>query len=179
MHITCGSTTVQVINDNQWAAYKEETGFDLNSPEPADPLFVDAPTDMGLTSESPAIKRGNAVEWNYSDYRGVSMNLPPDLGAIQYGVVLSAKYPDKTVSNSRYEVKSNIVGNACRVSIKTSESECYTFLITDMKRKVVLKGPLFRGNTVFTLPLSRFSSGVYFVGILKNFSKAERLMILR
>lgn len=66
-----------------WDAYKEATGFDANSPAPADPDFADPPVDFSLGDGSPAIGAGVAVAGVTTDFYGNALNTPPDLGAVQ------------------------------------------------------------------------------------------------
>ncbi|NVB36431.1 right-handed parallel beta-helix repeat-containing protein [Pseudenhygromyxa sp. WMMC2535] len=70
--------------DDDWADYQAQTGFDANSPAPADPLFGAAPDDLRPGDGSPAIGHAVAVEWIDTDYYGDPLHEPPDLGAIQH-----------------------------------------------------------------------------------------------
>lgn len=71
-------------NYDEWLSF---SGFDENSPLPSDPQFVNAPDDLGLNEDSPAIGVGKSFDWIKFDYYGNEMNNPPDIGAIQYGSV--------------------------------------------------------------------------------------------
>lgn len=68
---------------DEWDEYRLETGFDPNSPQPADPLFVQPPVHFGLEEGSPAIGAGCPVDLVQSDYHGNPVNHPPDIGAVQ------------------------------------------------------------------------------------------------
>jgi len=58
--------------------------FDQHSPFPSDPLFKNPPYDFHLTEESPARNAGVKIENISSDFYGNPMNIPPDLGAVQF-----------------------------------------------------------------------------------------------
>ena len=60
-------------------------GWEGNSPNPADPLFVDPDNgDFHLQAESPAIGAGVAISGITIDKDGVSYNNPPSIGAYEY-----------------------------------------------------------------------------------------------
>ncbi len=71
-------------NAAAWDEYTAETGFDTNSPVPSDPLFAGPPENFRLDADSPARGAGTIIDDIDSDYFGNSMNVPPDLGAVQY-----------------------------------------------------------------------------------------------
>lgn len=69
---------------NQWSSYVSATGFDTHSPEPGDPVFVDAANDdFDLDDGSHALDNGVAITGITTDYFDVTRDSPPDLGAIE------------------------------------------------------------------------------------------------
>lgn len=69
-------------NANEWQIYRTDTGWDTNSPAPANPLFVDGPADdLHLSHGSPAIGAGQVVPGFSVDFDGAPRNVPPSLGA--------------------------------------------------------------------------------------------------
>lgn len=71
--------------DYEWDSYLNTIGWDANSQEPQDPLFVSS-TDYRLKEGSPAIGEGLDVGLEY-DYMGNFFNSPPTIGAIEGNVV--------------------------------------------------------------------------------------------
>jgi hypothetical protein len=67
----------------QWSSWKTATGWESNSPTPADPLFVNAPTNLKVYSESDAIDGGEAFTEYTTDYEGVAVGSPPNIGAYE------------------------------------------------------------------------------------------------
>lgn len=70
---------------DEWAAYKSDTGFGAHSPDPQDPLFVDAELgDFHLASTSSAAHdAGTAVAGRVADLYGTSLQGTPDIGAVE------------------------------------------------------------------------------------------------
>ena len=69
----------------EWNIYRTETGWDANSPDPADPVFVDGPGgNLHLGSGSPAIGAGIAIPGIAVDLGGRPRDDPPSLGAFAY-----------------------------------------------------------------------------------------------
>lgn len=65
---------------DDWSAYQTETGFDANSPHPANPLLSSPETnDFTLLSNSPAIDAGVVIPGITDGFTGVA----PDIGAVE------------------------------------------------------------------------------------------------
>lgn len=76
------SSTNYHIDD--WSQYQQDTGWDLNSPPPHPPLFLNATKgDFRLQSKSPAHNAGTAVDGRSTDFYGNSIVGVPDIGAIE------------------------------------------------------------------------------------------------
>jgi hypothetical protein len=67
---------------SEFGAYKTATGYDSNSPTPANPLFVSS-SDLHLRSGSPAINSGVDVGIA-TDFDGNPRVGAPDIGAFEY-----------------------------------------------------------------------------------------------
>lgn len=68
-----------------WIDYQDDTGLDLNSPDPQSPRFADAQNDdFRLQSDSPAINAGEAVSERLTDYYGNPIDGTSDIGAVEY-----------------------------------------------------------------------------------------------
>lgn len=71
-------------NFDDWKIYLNK-GFDVNSPDPSDPLFVDMESDVSVQEGSPAIGAGKPVPWITTDYYGNERDPNnPTIGAIEY-----------------------------------------------------------------------------------------------
>ncbi len=69
----------------EWQIYRTETGWDANSPNPANPVFVNGPAvDFHIGFPSPAIGSGQVVPGVTVDFDGYSRSVPPSLGAYTY-----------------------------------------------------------------------------------------------
>ncbi len=68
---------------SQWADWKTASGWDANSPTPADPSFTDDPTDLTLAEGSPAIGAGIGVGL-VTDFAGSVWKDEPSIGAYEY-----------------------------------------------------------------------------------------------
>ncbi len=63
---------------SDWSVYLADTGYDINSPVPDDPLFVDSDNgDFSLQAGSPAIDAGTDLGY---PFQGIA----PDIGAFEY-----------------------------------------------------------------------------------------------
>lgn len=92
--------------DYEWEDYRTATGNDADSPEPDDPLFLLAPSDLSLQQNSPARGAGTGINWITMDILGQPVNNPPDLGAIQYRQALSGDID----GDGAYTLKDVIIG---------------------------------------------------------------------
>ena len=70
-----------------WASWKSTENYDANSPTPTDPLFVDAPDDLRVYSTSDAVGAGVDIAGYTTDYAGVTVSSPPNIGAYETSVV--------------------------------------------------------------------------------------------
>jgi hypothetical protein len=66
-----------------WEAYKRELERDLNSPDPSDPLFIDAPNDFNLQDGSGAFSAGAPLGFETDYYGNPRSLLKPTIGAIE------------------------------------------------------------------------------------------------
>jgi len=77
---------------SEWNDYKTDLGRDLNSPTPANPLFVNAPDDLALQEGTPAFENGTSLAYS-TDYFGNPRSLlSPTIGAIEFA------NPDSTLA---------------------------------------------------------------------------------
>lgn len=83
-----------------WEAWKSKTGYDLSSPAPQDPLFVDsANSDFRLQEGSPAIGAGAAIPLMTSDILGQPRDLDhPTIGAYEFALVSGDLNGDRQIS---------------------------------------------------------------------------------
>ena len=70
-------------NLGQWANWKTATGWETNAPNPADPVFKDAPDNLRVHSGSPAVGAGVDIDGYDDDYEEVAVSSPPSIGAIE------------------------------------------------------------------------------------------------
>lgn len=78
------SSTSDNYRMDDWDRYQQETGWDLNSPVPQPPLFLDAPHGVfKLHSDSPAHNKGVAVDGRSTDFYGNPVVGVPDIGAVE------------------------------------------------------------------------------------------------
>jgi len=68
---------------NSIGGLRKDLGWEVNSPVPADPLFV-SPTDYHLKEGSPAIHKGISAPFILKDFDGRDYNNPPSIGAFEY-----------------------------------------------------------------------------------------------
>ena len=67
-----------------WSALQSRARFEVDSPEPQDPLFVDPETgDFHLQADSPAIGAGTATGAD-ADRDGIPYRTPRSIGAYEY-----------------------------------------------------------------------------------------------
>ncbi len=70
---------------SEWSEYLSDSGWDVSSPAPQDPLFIDpANNDFRLQPGSPAIDAGIVLPGRTSDFCGRAIEGTPDIGAIEY-----------------------------------------------------------------------------------------------
>lgn len=67
---------------SEWEIYKADTGWDLNSPPPQNPLFVTA-YNYHLQSNSPAKRAGIFLESVSLDRDGNLHSNPPSIGVYE------------------------------------------------------------------------------------------------
>jgi len=72
-----------MYKSSEWATFKTVSGWETNSPSPADPLFTSAPDDLTLAVGSPTIAAGIGVGL-ITDYAGDAWNDTPSMGAYEY-----------------------------------------------------------------------------------------------
>jgi hypothetical protein len=69
---------------DDWSLYRQDTGRDLNSPDPANPLFTNAADgNFRLQPGSPAHNAGMAVSGRLTDFYGNPIVGAPDIGAVE------------------------------------------------------------------------------------------------
>jgi len=68
---------------NSIGGLRKDLDWEVNSPVPADPLFV-SPTDYHLKEGSPAIHKGIKAPFILKDFDGRDYNNPPSIGAFEY-----------------------------------------------------------------------------------------------
>ena len=88
------NTSTRIVEDegtmyhmNDIALIRSNLGYELNSPTPSNPNFVNAPTDFNVPFGSPAIAAGiQIVDINFDglDYDGNAYANPPTIGAFEY-----------------------------------------------------------------------------------------------
>jgi len=118
------------------ATWRTSTGYDNNSPVPADPLFVSAGTDFSLQAGSPAINAGVDVGLT-TDYLGNAIVGLPDIGAYEYQsssggcpvFVLSDSQLAACTggSGTRYDItRAYFIANGCTTGTIGDMDRCYT-----------------------------------------------------
>ncbi|KKL82449.1 hypothetical protein LCGC14_1984660, partial [marine sediment metagenome] len=68
---------------DDWGAYKSATGWESNSPTPADPLFKDPPDSLRIYDISPAAGAGLDIVGYTHDFDRVPVSSPPNIGAYE------------------------------------------------------------------------------------------------
>ncbi|MEJ2154145.1 MAG: hypothetical protein P8X96_02320 [Desulfobacteraceae bacterium] len=69
---------------DDWNQYRQDTGWDLNSPDPAAPLFINAAVgNFRLHPASPAHNAGIAVAGRLTDFYGNLIVGTPEIGAVE------------------------------------------------------------------------------------------------
>ncbi len=119
---------------NQWDTYKSETSWDANSPVPANPLFMNAPDDLSLSPNSPAILTGKYHAEVLTDILGKLRNNPPGIGAFEYNglsgfKILEAErhdlfviFPNPTSSNIVITTKTDLAIEKITISDITGKT---------------------------------------------------------
>lgn len=70
---------------DEWEDYRSDTGWDLDSPDPSDPLFRETANDLRVNYESPAIGAGIYYPDIFYDINGNLRDTEhPDIGAYEY-----------------------------------------------------------------------------------------------
>ena len=72
---------------NEWEDYRSDTGWDLNSPDPSDPLFRDVSGNLQLNRTSPAVDAGVYYPEISTDIDRNTRDIEfPDIGAFEYQI---------------------------------------------------------------------------------------------
>ena len=67
----------------EWLDWKTATGWEADSPTPADPLFKNPPDSLKVYLNSPADKAGVYIPGYTHDYDRVPVSVPPNIGAFE------------------------------------------------------------------------------------------------
>lgn len=160
---------------NQWESYKRELGFDANSPAPIDPDFANAPSDFKLSATSLAISAGAVISGITLDYYGNMMNIPPDLGAIQYNSnppTLIKASQKKTIS-----IYPNPTDNFISITIE-DDTKAYTARLFDISGNLISSKEII-SDTHSIMPTDNVKAGMYILKISDNkgMFQAQKIII--
>ena len=158
---------------SQWETYKSETSWDANSPTPSNPLFRNAPEDLGLTENSPAKYTGVYHSEVLTDILGKIRNQPLCIGAYEYnGISGINNLVDNT--NGLLFIYPNPANDKLEVS-SNSGTSINKITITDITGKTILKKSALSPNE--SIDIHRLGKGVYIIMIqIGNETRTEKLI---
>lgn len=161
---------------DEWDTYKSATGNDADSPEPSDPLFINPPINFGLDEFSPARGEGISSDWIATDYNGFAMNVPPDLGAIQYGSVVGIA---TGVVQKKFILYPNPANDFCKIEFSDEASGTYSIQIVDLYGRIVYNRTKHIGERSIHISLNHFPKGLYFITVSDGlaYTENEKLII--
>lgn len=164
------NSTGESYRMTDWQAYLDDTGWDLNSPAPTNPLFINAPDDLKIQSGSQAVGAGVYYAEIASDIEGRTRNNPPTIGAYELNInnldsstlgedVLL--YPNPTDGIIFYKQKDEKFATECKVY--------------DLAGKVIMEIPLHAEDS--GVDLTTLTSGIYWVKIRFDSDSYSQLII--
>jgi hypothetical protein len=157
---------------SQLATYKFNSGQDVHSLTPANPLFVSS-TDYHLQVNSPAIIAGISVGLT-TDYEGNTFKDPPSIGAYEYVSKLTgSNYKEKKIiiyPNPTHDFVNISVGDPTIIPL--------ILKISDFSGKIVFTDLI--EQSITTIQISRYLiTGMYNITLVSNslFLYSQKLII--
>jgi len=164
---------------SQWSTMKSAMGWEPNSPDPADPMFVKAPDILNLDSISPAIQKGITIGTIKTDYTNKVYKEPPSIGAFEF-------WPNEVPPFEMTNTKESVViiypnpSHGFVTIIREGEAlYSQSFRMVSMSGKIVLNGFLESGVKSKQFPVN-LKAGIYIVQVLSsNFTtNAQKLIVV-
>ena len=137
--------------------------LEANSIVPQDPMFLNPENnDFSLNEGSPAIGVGQSISWIKTDYYGNSMNIPPDLGAIQYG---SGSLATVEAEKSLFKIYPNPVKDNLKIDLENAQKLAIGRVrVINNNGQVVMDNSFSAPN--IQLDFSGINPGIYLLQIL-------------
>ncbi|WP_075591466.1 T9SS type A sorting domain-containing protein [Labilibacter marinus] len=146
---------------DDWQQYQDDTGWDLQSPEPSNPLFVSNPDNLALQEGSPAIKAAIYYLGINADILGHIRHQLPSIGAYEYGASSSVK----EMRQSPFAVFPNPIKDYMYITSQTIDT-ANILRVVDQSGQTILK--LTDVQTNSRINLSALSKGMYIILIEIN-----------
>jgi hypothetical protein len=149
---------------SQWASMKSSTGWEALSPTPADPLFVKAPANLQLNTNSPAIGKGINIKMIKVDYNNNYYNNPPSIGAYEGN---PGKIPVTSSDEQVIIFYPNPSHEYLTILREGSMLETQSFRIINISGNIVYKDFLEEGVRIAQFPIN-LKAGIYVVQVLSS-----------
>ncbi len=171
---------------SRWDAYKSDTGWGEHSPEPGDPLFVNAPNDLTLTENSPAVGSAVPIPWITTDYLDNPRDPQnPDLGAFEYNDPADVS-DEKSGNIMNYELRQNYpnpFNPITRIVYYLPKEANIEFILYNTIGQLVstnFLGHKTLGEHVFNFDAHDLPSGVYYYQLKSpEYSSVKKCMVLK
>ena len=139
------------------------SGFDSNSPNPADPLFTALPGDLTLRAGSPANGAGTPISWITTDYLGNERDgSTPDIGAYESDIPVDTDQITFTEPANSLEVYPNPASdNLWLEYIILGDSIVTEVFIYDIDGRLVHTQKVRNAFGVEQIDVSKLSAGSY------------------
>lgn len=179
-----------------WDDYRSEnTLFEINSPLPTDPLFIDYNNnDFRLIDTSPAIGTGKATPWviitdplgivdtiNKCDLNGKMYDeLSWDIGA--YSLASSTGInPLPVTSDREFKISPNPANKYFTISPDTTVAGSYSFRLFDIQGRLVHSSQTFIDNQPVEISLENIPSGLFFLRFYneKKYVGTQKLIVFK
>jgi|WetSurSiteA1Bulk_404760.scaffolds.fasta_scaffold00020_33 hypothetical protein len=142
----------------QWEEYKSGTGWDADSPAPSNPLFMNAPDDLSLSPNSPAINAAVYYPEITTDILGIRRNPTPCIGAYEYNGLSGMRDTDN--NTDLFVIYPNPTNGIIGFAGK-SNKWIENITILDITGKTILERTDMHQNQV--IDISDFEKGMYIV----------------
>ncbi len=171
-HYICDNNLFYRINNNLRVWLVNGTGYymddittvrsvlrwELNSPNPANPLFV-SPTDLHLQTGSPALGAGVALPEVVADFSGTAFNNPPNIGCYSSsGLPPALSYVSSVIQNASpliLEITFNLTlanivpsTSAFTVKVNSNSRNVSSVAVSGTKVSLTLASPVVSGDVV-------------------------------
>ncbi len=158
----------EVYNANNFSDWITNHGFDINSPTPSDPQFIQAPDELRLSPGSPAIEAGVSIPGITTDFLGNLRNPEhPTIGAYEYDPNIPNTIENINHKNDIFTYYPNPAANSLTLELSDIINDKYNLQLYNIQGIKVYERE-FSNNKKQTIEIANFSPGIYFIKVVSG-----------